>query len=242
MGVLLAGGRTCAGAADVAASAPRGHHPRAVAGQGIRGAAGAFSLIELMVVIGIIGILAGLTVAFVSRSSTHRKMTRLEHEREQIQLWIDEYKHKKGYYPLDNTNNPALQPLYYELAGTLVVNGPGGADYTTRDGRRRTISSNELRQAFTIQGLLNASVTTFDAAADAPSFLTHLREDQLKPLTTATNVVVLVAPLPGPSVPEVNGNPWRYRSTYPLHNPDGYDLWAEVEINGQIITNGNWKN
>ena len=111
----------------------------------------------MLVVIAIIGILAGMTVHFASRGMTQRQLTRVEMEREQIQLWIEDYKAKKGYYPLDNTNNDALPPLYYELAGAVIAAKPAGREYTTRDGRSRVVMSNELWQAFGVRGLLNAS-------------------------------------------------------------------------------------
>ena len=67
-------------------------------------------------------------------------------------------------------------------------------------------------------------------------------------LNNPTNVYVLVAPLPGiwgfdeSGKTNVYASPWRYRSTSPIYNPKGYDLWAEVLINGEFVTNGNWKN
>lgn len=205
------------------------------------GAAAAFTLIEMLVVIAIIGILAGMTVHFASRGMTQRQLTRVEMEREQIQLWIEDYKAKKGYYPLDNTNNDALPPLYYELAGAVIAAKPAGREYTTRDGRSRVVMSNELWQAFGVRGLLNASGNEADAASDAPCFMTNLRDNQLKPLKDQPNVYVLVAPQAGPEIPELEGNPWHYRSTTPIHNPKGFDLWAEVKIGGLLVTNGNWK-
>jgi hypothetical protein len=48
----------------------------------------------------------------------------------------------------------------------------------------------------------------------------------------------LVVPYKGP-----NGdyNPWRYVSSNALHNPEGFDLWAEVVVGGKTIVIGNWK-
>ena len=199
-----------------------------------------FTLIEMLVVIAIIGVLAGMTVSFVSRGSSHRRIARLESEREQLQLWIDAYKEKKGYYPPDNTNNPAISPLYYELAGATLAGGV----YTTRDGRPSAVTQAQLLQAFNTKGILNAAADP----ADAICFFTNLRDDQLMSLNNPTNVYVLVAPLPGiwgfdeSGKTNVYASPWRYRSTSPIYNPKGYDLWAEVLINGEIVTNGNWKN
>jgi hypothetical protein len=42
----------------------------------------------------------------------------------------------------------------------------------------------------------------------------------------------------------VNGkkiNPWRYNASTPTHNPDSYDLWAEILIAGKTNIIGNWK-
>jgi len=213
-----------------------------------RGRSSGFTLIEILVVIAIIGVLAGMTVSFVSRSSGHRRLTRLETEREQLQLWIDAYKEKKGYFPPDNTNNPAINTLYYELAGTVW--NPSKRVYTTCDGRNNHMDLGRLQGAFNILGLLNVcdSSNPNSDLADAPCFLTNLRDDQLQSLNNPTNVYVLITPLPGIWGFDAAGNtnvyasPWRYRSTAPLYNPKGYDLWAEVLINGVIVTNGNWKN
>jgi hypothetical protein len=58
-------------------------------------------------------------------------------------------------------------------------------------------------------------------------------------------VELLVVPVPGPNdLTTESGrkiNPWRYNSKTPVHNPDTYDLWAEIVIGGQTNIIGNWK-
>ena len=59
-----------------------------------------------------------------------------------------------------------------------------------------------------------------------------------------SGVKVLIVPVPGPDdvkVGEKKINTWRYNSLSPTHNPDFYDLWAEIVIGGKTNIIGNWK-
>jgi prepilin-type N-terminal cleavage/methylation domain-containing protein len=80
----------------------------------------AFTLIELLVVISIIGLLAGLVVGLVKVVGPKKTESTVRAELKQLELIIENYKSKLGPYPPDNTNNPALAPLYYELVGTVA--------------------------------------------------------------------------------------------------------------------------
>jgi prepilin-type N-terminal cleavage/methylation domain-containing protein len=84
----------------------------------------AFTLIELLTVLVIIGILAGLTVSVAGIASRRSKVTRTQAELSRLDLAIRDYKARFGFYPPDNvinainlTQNPVVNQLYYELSG-----------------------------------------------------------------------------------------------------------------------------
>jgi hypothetical protein len=37
-----------------------------------------------------------------------------------------------------------------------------------------------------------------------------------------------------------NQNPWRYNSSNPTNNPNGYDLWIDLSISGKTNRISNW--
>src|SRR5450759_1851770 len=81
----------------------------------------AFTLIELLVVIAIIGLLAGLVVAIGGPALRNARLKRASVELKSLETIIEEYKQKKGFYPPDNTSNPAQPQLFYELNGTIHI-------------------------------------------------------------------------------------------------------------------------
>src|ERR1700743_3362452 len=85
----------------------------------------AFSLIELIIVIAIIGVLAGLLFPIIGKVNEHKQIALAQAELNEVKSSIDEYKTKLGYYPPDNTNNVVTNQLYFELMGT-TNNGTGG--------------------------------------------------------------------------------------------------------------------
>src|SRR5436305_141846 len=80
--------------------------------------ASAFTLIEMLVVIAIIGLLAALLMNLLPRASNMKIRTRVKAELAQVDMAIETYKEKRGYYPPDNPSNPGSNSLYYELVGT----------------------------------------------------------------------------------------------------------------------------
>src|SRR3954471_22040446 len=79
-----------------------------------RDAATGFTLIELLVVIAIIALLSGLIVNLLPKASDAKVRSRVRAELSQLELTIDYYKDKRGYYPPDNPANPGTNSLYYE--------------------------------------------------------------------------------------------------------------------------------
>jgi len=86
-----------------------------------RGARNAFSLIEMLVVIAIIGLLAAMVVGGASHFRETSVRARVQTELNQVVSAIESYHKKYGFYPQGNGNNsspePAKVPLYYELTG-----------------------------------------------------------------------------------------------------------------------------
>jgi prepilin-type N-terminal cleavage/methylation domain-containing protein len=180
----------------------------------------AFTLIEMLVVIAIIGILAALIVAGLSRAGGAKVRSRVQTELAGLVTVIGQYYKEHGYYPQDNTNNPAISPLYHELTMTPIPNS--------------------LLGDFRIAGIANLGTK-------AQNFHKNLRPSgfALYKKNGADESFLLTVPYKGPNPIQGAGgdliNPWHYRSSKPVHNPDSFDLWAEVVIGGKTNIIGNWK-
>src|SRR6185312_12165509 len=84
----------------------------------------AFTLIELIVVIAIIGLLAAMIFPIAGAVNRHKQIGTAQTQLQALSLAIDSYKSKLGYYPPDNPNNAVSNQLYFELMGT-TNNGVG---------------------------------------------------------------------------------------------------------------------
>ncbi len=215
----------------------------------------AFTIIELLMVIGIMALVAGLIVGLAGVAGDSKKIKRTEAELAKLVLLIEQYKIKVGVYPPDNPSDPQDNSLLYELAGAIRTNAIGpNPIYLTPFG---SITSNQIwavcggddvfppleRRA----GLLNA----IDAGADTSEAKVHrilkdVRRDQTN-FNSGAGHTALVVP-----VDDKNGqrpNLWRYRvgNSANSHNPESFDLWVEIKLgttNGVAKTKiiGNWKN
>ncbi len=206
----------------------------------------AFTIIELLMVIAIMAIVAGLIVALAGVSGDNRKINRAKTELAKLVTLIESYKTQVGVYPPDNPSHPGVNSLVYELAGA-VRDRSNDSDpiYETPFGN---ISSNQIWATYggddvfpppeRRAGLLNA----IDKGADVEDgkvyrILKDIRPDQ--------NAIVsghrsLTVPIDGPGG---RPNPWNYRvGTNAVHNPEGFDLWVEIKVREGIRTIGNWKN
>ena len=218
---------------------PLSNHPR--------NSQSGFSLIELLVVIAIIGALASLVVGLSSVTSSRSRESRVRAELNQYLSAIENFKNQFGYYPpdgLSGTNaNASLNPLYYELSGTVVDNNAR----TFQAGNGQPISTASVRAVFGREGFVNAAVQ----AKELKPLLANWKASQTKNVTIngvqiqLLTVPVDLRPTDAPVIPGVGNqrvNPWRYVSTNPTNNPASFDLWAEVPIGkNQLRVIGNWK-
>lgn len=174
----------------------------------------AFSLIEMLVVIAVIGLLAALVIGGASHFRETAVRAKVQTELNQVATAIESYHKKYGFYPQDNATpspNPALNPLFYELTAT-PLNG-----------------ATALSQ-FGIKGIVN----TGDEAKDVfPNI-------GIPGKNYSTNGPVNLLTV-GYRGPEGDINPWRYVSKNPTNNSESYDLWAEVLVGNKKIVIGNWK-
>lgn len=212
----------------------------------------AFSLVELLIVISIIGILAAMIFpAFGAiKDKSARKKAKAELER--IAIAIDAYKDKYGHYPPDNRTKTAayaeaLHPLFYELRGTRL--DASGNTYELLDGGE-TIKNADVKTAFNlaVTGFINCSRGGGDDLAAGHKFLTTLTPSQYGFATNGgVRYGVLVTSIPwpaerGPLLPGASPelNPIRYNSSSPTNNAKSYDLWVDLVQKGRTNRVSNW--
>jgi prepilin-type N-terminal cleavage/methylation domain-containing protein len=209
----------------------------------------AFTLIEMLVVIAIIGIVAMLVINMNSGAQTAKRNAQVNADKNKLMLLIDEYQSKLNFYPPDNGNLAnalpanydaltATNPLIYELTGaTNLTNGY----IQLFDGSSNNTSgtSGNYYQLFGRASVQNAN-------PDEPHnfFIPQPKEYTNYNSSVSTNLFGLLVPVPLYSTPFTNY--WHYdASSTNRHNLSGYDLWAEYisATKGStniITTNGNW--
>ncbi len=205
----------------------------------------AFTLIEMLVVIAIIGIVAALVVNMNAGAQAAKRNAQVNADKNKLTLLIDEYQSKLNFYPPDNTNvdgfppGPiydgwaATNPLIYELTGAINTNG----NIQGFDGS--IIPSNIYNQVFWRQSVANSN-------PDEPhSFYIPQPKEYTNYYSFGTNNVCGLL-VPVSLLPNMT-NYWHYDSSSTnRHNPSSYDLWAEYLIGTKggsniIMTNGNWQ-
>jgi prepilin-type N-terminal cleavage/methylation domain-containing protein len=199
----------------------------------------AFTLIEMLVVIAIIGILSAIITSVGVRVAEKRKLSRVDAEKHRLLAVIENYQQEKGSYPPDNgllkgATDPdrplaATNQLFYELTGPTW--DEGNKQYTAFDGS--IIQSNEYYNAFNRVGVANSIEPKmyFKPPPKAGDYKSNF-------VANAQNVNVLMVPV---DLQNNIMNPWRYDASSSLrHNSGSFDLWAVFSVGNKLVTNGNW--
>jgi prepilin-type N-terminal cleavage/methylation domain-containing protein len=214
----------------------------------------AFTLIELIVVIAIIGILAALVLPIAGAVNKKKQISLAQTQLKDIEAAIDGYKTKLGFYPPDNTNNFVVNQLYFELLGT-TNNGAGNPApdlWVTMDGSAQigTKTVPNINTTFGVAGFANSSTRAHsdDSGAAASTFLNNLTPNQiglLDPKDPKVKILVCAVAWPSDKTQLISGadpalNPWRYNSSHPTNNTSSYDLWVDIVIKGKTNRVSNW--
>jgi prepilin-type N-terminal cleavage/methylation domain-containing protein len=210
----------------------------------------AFTLTELLVVISIMGVLAGFTIPVLKSAKAAQYKKAARGELEFIETALDNYKAKYGTYPPGNalpataTYQPALfSQLYYELAGTAQ----NGTYFVTLDGSAQIpVASVSTAYGAGVGGFLNCTKGTGEDGLTAKNFLVGLNHKNIYSYVTNNGVPTteIVTSVGGPDdsyqpLSAAGLNPFRY--VYPgVNNPGGYDLWVQLVINGKTNLICNW--
>jgi prepilin-type N-terminal cleavage/methylation domain-containing protein len=203
-----------------------------------------FTLVELLVVIAVIGLLAGLLLAVFSTAIPRAKMARAQTELAQVDSAIKDYKSVMGFFPPDNPNNPALNPLYFELLGTTN----DGNNYGTLDASAQIVTS-DINSFFNRQGFANTATKAHstDEKAAPMAFLSRLNVSQVaQPFAGKPQIKALVCSVEWPTpnstapIPNTTLNPWNYVSSHSTNNPESYDLWVDLVFGNKMIRISNW--
>ena len=213
----------------------------------------AFTLIELLVVMGIIGALAAMLLAVVGGVKKKQYVYNTQAEMAKIETAIERYKAAYGVYPPSSPAPPTsvlVNPLYYELEGTVYNPTNSPPTYTTLDGTPPALTVTYVQSAFGLGGFVNCTKPgTGEDTAAARSFISDLKPNQIYNFTNTTTgplgVNLLVGSVGGPDqtykplgLPDLN--PWRYNSSSPTINPGSYDLWIQLSIGGKTNLICNW--
>ena len=191
-----------------------------------------FTLIELLTVIAIMAILAAFIMPITRAVSVSKIRNRARTEMSNLETAIETYKAKLGYYPPADPNQPASNPLYFELLGTTMTNA---TTYTTLDGSA-SIAANVVNSTFGVGGFLNCTRPGGgDDTLAATAFLGGLKPAQYSEIAPGVRILI------GPAAPgTLTTNAWCYRSSSPAHNPKTFDLWIDITIAGKINRICNW--
>lgn len=227
-----------------------------------RGGAG-FTLIEMLAVIAIIGLLAGLILGGqkLATASSHRN--RAQAERDALINAIEKYKKVKGYYPPDNSNTNApfyeyQNTLFYELTGCTPL--PGSTRFTA-NVTGLTLKQSDIQNMFgdgTVNGLSGILNSSADSNAPADNFYPGLKANQYCTVRGTNNnsvgsyvadYTVLGTAVQGPILLQQSAvglpgaariYPFHYVVSNPQHNQGRYDLWVDIIYSGKTNRISNW--
>jgi prepilin-type N-terminal cleavage/methylation domain-containing protein len=210
----------------------------------------AFTLIEMLMVITIMGIVATLVVTMGQAAAQKKKIVAVEGEKQKIITMIENYHNKLNYYPPDNPDLvsntasgynygtwAATNPLMYELTGATNYNN--GNNLTVFNSGALLVS--DYNKIFNRAGVANG-----DALEPHNFFQPGPSPKEYAPYAVVGTNRICGLIVPTELIPGNTNNFWHYdSSTTNRHNMNSYDLWAEFSvgnIHGKLhtITNGNW--
>ena len=223
----------------------------------------AFTLIELLTVIAIIGVLAAFTFSALGRIKRQQYIRNATAEMELLETAIDRFKATYGFYPPDNPCDPRINQLYFELLGTKIITNSGTLTYQSLDDPTIMIpeTPTDFKNVFGTAASGNNCVSGFinctrpGASEDvrpAQNFLTGLKLNQQSVYTNNVGnntlpIKLIITAVGGPDITykplgtgAIGINPWRYNSSNPTNNPGGYDLWVQLSISGRTNLICNW--
>lgn len=206
----------------------------------------AFTLVEIVLVIGIIGILATLVLTTLPNALKRANINKVKAEFSRLDLAIKEYYATYNSYPPDNPTNNLISPLYYELLGASWNDSLKGYDLVGE----RMLETN-YHKYFAQDGMLNVTHNPNDASAPkSKPFLTGLSPSSYISITNADSIDLKVFRLPVEDfetnmVVSANGklvNVWHYRSgNNASYNKGKYDLWGEFSVGGTRYRVSSWE-
>jgi len=215
----------------------------------------AFTLIELIVVIAIIGLLAAMIFPIAGAVNRHKQIGTAQTQLQALSTAIESYKSKLGFYPPDNPNNAVSNQLYFELMGT-TNNGVGTTKQPTlwvaTDGSAQigtTTTPKTINDYYGVSAFANSSTRarSDDNGSAAGTFINNLKGNEIGLIDSADpNSKILVCsvtwPLDRGAILSANPgmNPWRYISSHPTNNTGSYDLWVDLIIAGKTNRVCNW--
>lgn len=221
----------------------------------------AFTLVELIVVIGIIALLAAMIFPAFAGVKKKAAIRKARTELQQLEVAINSYKTRHGFLPPGNQLANfsasgrkffALNPLYFELKGTKLSTN---SSYQSLDGKI-SIAPPDVQTAFGggVAGFMNCTRGNGDEAAPAQDFFKDLKPGQYVFGTFSGKSVAILScsvqwskdlpPVMDGFVPDdlsVYPNPWRY-TLNGTNNPGGYDLWVDIVQSGKTNRISNWSN
>lgn len=209
----------------------------------------AFTLVELLAVIAIIGLLSGLIVGLSGVAVQKQRESRIKGEHGKLLTAIEGYKAELGNYPPDNPDRTTWpddktdsyhercgrNPLFYELSGAVF--DAGNFKVVSKD---TTIAATVLKSELGVSGIENSSRSPRDIPFRGVGF--KASEYQILARPDKLEVQILATPLKGPN--DLKGmtgpiNPWYYDvSSTNRHNGETFDLWTEYMAGNQKIKDG----